>query len=503
MESSTPVRYGRSVELLVLVKHDCPVCDELLVPLEAARAAGAPVRILSQSGAAETAEQARRLGLAEIPVLDEDLAASVRYDPEAVPAVFLLEAGEERGRVEGLQRDRLGELAAAAGTSLQLDGLAAHRPGCGSLTRDPAVAARLAARAARAQGRIRSRILALGALEDPVEALHDRGVTDGLPVVPPTPERVVAMLEHTTRDPQDVVALVPPYGGEATVEKIAVNAVMAGCPPEVLPIVLAAVEAACAPEFTLHGVVCTTHPAGPLVVVSGPLAEHVGMNAAGNCLGQGNRANSTVGRALQLAVRNLGGGRPGIEDRAAHGQPGKVGACFAERLEGMPWEPLAQDRGLPAGETGVTVFAAEAPRIIADQRARDAEGLAHSYAHALESVAHPKERLLWDALLLVAPEHGRLFAQDGWDRARLRERLFELTCTPAGELVRGARGMPEGMAPGLVEDPSELVPKFADPDRILIAYAGGDAGLFATVFGGWASGEMGSTPVTRSVEPWR
>ena len=492
-----------ALELLALVKHDCPVCDQVLPALDAARAAGAPVRILSQSGPADTAEQARRVGLGEVPGLDEELGASVRFDPDAVPAIVLLDGGEERGRVEGIQRERLVELFRAAGAPLAPDELPEWRVGCASATRDPAVAARLAARAARADGRLRARTLNLGALEDPVEALHERGLTDGLPVVPPTPERVVAMLEHTSRDPQDAVGTVPPYDGAATVEKVAINAVMAGCAPEALPIVLAAVEAACVPEFALHGLVATTHPSGPLVVVSGPYAEQIGMNATGNCLGQGNRANLTIGRALQLTVRNVGGGRPGVEDRAAHGQPGKVGACFAERLDGMPWEPLAQARGVGAGETGVTLMAAEAPRIVVDQLARDPDGLAHSLAGALEQVAHPKQRLAWDALLLVGPEHGRVFADAGWDRERLRDRLFELTAAPAGTLARGAGGSPEGIDPKWVTDPDMPVQKFASPERILIAYAGGDAGLFSMVFGGWAGGEIGSAPVTRSVEPWR
>ncbi len=227
------------------------------------------------------------------------------------------------------------------------------------------------------------------------------------------------------------------------------------------------------------------------------------MNAKGNCLGQGNRANATIGRALQLTVRNVGGGRPGVEDRAAHGQAGKVGVAFAERLDGMPWPPLAQARGLPESETGVTLFAGEAPRLVVDQLARDPEGLAASFAEALEGVAHRKQRLVWDALLLVGPEHGRVFADAGWDRERLQAELFARTTSPAGELVRGAGGSPEGIEARWVSDPAMPVTKFAAPDRILIAYAGGDAGLFSMVFGGWASGEIGSAPVTRSIEPWR
>src|SRR5829696_2494948 len=456
------------------------------------------------SCAHETEEQARRVGLASTPALDEDLELSQRFDPDAVPALILLDAGEEQGRVEGLHRARLEELARRAGTQLALGDLPEMRPGCASKTRDPEIAATLAARRARAEGRITARELTVGLLEDPMEALFDRGVTDGLPVVPPTPERVVAMLAHTSRDPQDVVAEVPPYGGAATVEKVAINAVMAGCPPETLPIVLAAVEAACSEEFALHGLIATTYPAGPTIVVSGPLAERAGMNAKGNALGQGNRANLTIGRALGLAARNLGGGKPGVEDRATHGQAGKLSSCFAERLDDTaPWEGLAHARGIPPGETGVTLVATEAPRAIVDQLAREPAGLAASLALALESISHPKQRLAFDALVVVGPEHGRVFLEAGWDRARLQAELFERTTSPAGELVRGAGGSPEGLDPKWVSDEAQPVAKFAAPDRILLAYAGGDAGLFSMVYGTWVAGEIGSTPVTRSVEPWR
>jgi hypothetical protein len=397
--------------------------------------------------------------------------------------------------VEGLQRDRLAAMAGAAGVTLALDGLPEWRPGCASATRDPVVAAGLAARAARRDGRIRSRVIAVGELEDVFEALHERGLTDGLPVVPPTPERVVAMLSHTSRDPQEVVGVVPPYDGDATVEKVAVNAVMAGCPGEALPVVLAAVEAACQEPFALHGLIATTHPAGPTVIVSGPYAEQIGMAAAGNCLGQGNRANLTIGRALQLTVRNVGGSRPRVEDRAAHGWAGKLSSCFAERLDGNPWPPDGDG-------TTVTLMATEGPRLIVDQLAREPDGLAASFAAALQSVAHPKLVLAFDALLLVGPEHGRVFAEAGWSRERLRDALFELTKRPAGELVRGAGGSPEGIDPQWVSDPAMPVQKFAAPERIRIAYAGGDAGLFSMVFGSWASGEIGSAPVTASVDDW-
>ena len=491
------------MELLALVKHDCPVCDQVLPALDQARRQGAPIRILSQSEPDETEAQARRLHLAAVPELDPDLELSSRFDPDAVPAVMLLDGGSETDRVEGLDRARLAELAGRAGATLHLDGLPERRPGCASLTRDPVVAARLAARAARRSGRLRARELEIGELEDPFEALFDRGFSDGLPVVPPTPERVVDMLAATSRDPQDLVGVVAPYDGEATVEKVAINAVMAGCPPDTFPVVLAAVEAACDPAFALLGLVSTTHPSGPLVVVSGPLAERVGMNSAGNALGQGNRATLTVGRALQLVVRNVGGGKPGQEDRAAHGQPGKLSSCFAERLADSPWPGLAQDRGVPAEETGVTLLAAESPRLIVDQLARTAQELASSLAAGLEWVSHRRLRLAFDALLVLGPEHGRVFRQAGWDRARVREELFVRSQSPAGELVRGAAGIAEGIEAQLITDPQAQVPKFAAPERILLAHAGGDAGLFSMVYGGWVAGEIGSQPVTRSVAPWQ
>ena len=475
------------MELVALVKHDCPVCDQVLPALDAAG-----VRVLSQSSAEETAAQAERLGLARVPDLDAELALSERLDPEAVPALVLLDGEREEGRVEGLQRDRLAELASRAGATLDLDGLPAMRPGCASRTRDPEIAARLAARRARREGRLRAREVVIGELEDVHEALQARGVTDGLPVVPPTPERVVAMLEGTSRDPQELVGVVPPYEGAATVEKVAINAVMAGCAPEHLPVVLAAVHAACRDEFAWHGLIATTYPAGPAVVAFG---TDVGINAAGNCLGQGARANVTIGRALQLVGRNVGGGRPQVEDRAAHGQPGKIGLCFAEREEGNPWPPLF-------AEPTVMLMALEAPRIVVDQLARDPEGLAASLALALESVAHPKQRLAFDALLVVGPEHGRVFAEAGWSREQLQQRLFELTMSPAGELVRGAGGSPEGLDAQWVTDPDMPVAKFAAPDRIKIVHAGGDAGLFSMVFGSWAAGEIGSAPVSEAVTPW-
>ena len=265
-----------------------------------------------------------------------------------------------------------------------------------------------------------------------MEALFDRGWTDGLPVVPPTEARVLRMLGGTTRAPDEVVAVVPPDLVPCTVEKVAVNAVMAGCRPEYLPVVLACVEAACTDEFNIHGVLATTMPVGPVVIVNGPVRRALGMNSGVNALGQGNRANSTIGRALQLVVRNVGGGRPGGVDRATLGSPAKVSFCFPEDEEGSPWTPLSADRGFAPGTSTVTLFPGEAPRSVVDQLSRDPESLARSLAACLRTVHHPKLPVVFDAVLVVSPG-----PRAGLRRGRLVEGAADRSAPRAAASPRG------------------------------------------------------------------
>jgi hypothetical protein len=313
--------------------------------------------------------------------------------------------------------------------------------------------------------------------------------------VPPTPERVAAMLEGTTRDPADVVATVPPDLAECTVEKVAINAVLAGCKPSYLPVVLACVEAACTDEFNMHGLLATTYFSGPVVVVNGPIAKRIGMNSGVNVLGQGNRANSSIGRALQLVVRNVGGGVPGGVDRATLGNPGKLSFCFAEDEDGSPWEPLSVERGVPEGTSAVTLFCGEGPRGVIDQLSRTPSSLARSLAMALRSVAHPKLAVAFDAMLVVSPEHAARFREAGWSKQRLRDELLGFLTLPGSDLVRGADGCDEGLPEQFA---SSTIPKFL-PDGLLIVHAGGKAGLFSAIIGGWANGATGSRPVTRLI----
>ena len=489
-------------ELLLLVKHDCETCQLVLPALDAARGQHAALRLLSQSTRDQTDGLSARLGLAAIEV-DRDLACTERFDPEAVPALILLENDRELDRVEGFERARFDELARAAGVDCDLDGLPAQRPGCASRSREPEIEAQLRARRARREGRIRSRGIRIGGLEDPQESLYRRGLTDGLPVIPPTPERVVAMLEHTRHHPQEVIGVLPPYARPASVEKVAINAVMAGCPAPALPIVLAALDAVCQESFSLQGVIATTNPVGPLLIVSGPLAVEVGMNAGGNCMGQGSRANLGIGRALQLTLRNVGGGLPGRDDRATLGQMGKLAACFAERVEDSPWEPLSVERGIPAGKTSVTVFAAEGPRVVPDALSRTPESLAASFGMAVDALYHPKQRNLLSPLLVVPPSCAQVFAGAKWSKARLQREVFERSKRPAQELIPGARGCEVGVEPSEFEDDGSGIAKVPSPEDITIVHAGGDVGSMAMLLAVFPANERGSVPATRCVEDWQ
>src|SRR5687767_11996471 len=223
-----------------------------------------------------------------------------------------------------------------------------------------------------------------------MEVCYARGWSDGLPVTPPTDERVLRMLAGTRRAANEVVGLIPPYLAQCTVEKVAINAVLAGCKPEYMPVLLAAVEAALEPVFTLHGVTATTYFSGPVIIVNGPVAKKIGMNSGLNALGQGNRANATIGRALNLIVRNVGGGRPGEADRATLGAPSKFTLCFAEDESDPSWEPLSVARGVERGASAVTLFQGHGVEAFVDQKTRTAEGLARSFGLALVKVGHPR-----------------------------------------------------------------------------------------------------------------
>ena len=448
-----------------------------------------------------------------LPLLDDSaLAVSFACDLDTVPTIILADgSGAELRQFVGFAKadwqSLFAELASISGVAppeIDWSAYPEMRPGCGSKSVEPGIAERLAAESSGSP--LRARRIEIAESDDVFEFMFDQGLTDGLPVVPPTPERVLRMLDGTKRDAQDVVAIVAPNMAPATVEKIAVNAVMAGCKPEYLPVVIAALEAVCTDEFNIHGVNSTTWGATPTLVVSGPIRQRIGMNMGLNALGQGNRANSTIGRALKLVLRNVGGAKPSGTERPTLGWPGRITSCFAEWEERSPWEPLHVERGFRADESVVTVIATEGPHQIADQVSRTAHALGGSIGLGLEAFWHPKSHNQGDILLVICPEHADTLARDGWTKADLRARIQQITSRPMRDLLGddesgegyqrawfGAKGPTEAQL-------DTLVPKFRGPEYIHIVVAGSEAGKFSTAYGGWVLGPIGSNPVSRKIE---
>ena len=267
-------------------------------------------------------------------------------------------------------------------------------------------------------------------------------------------------------------------------EKVAINAVMAGCLPEYMPLLLAVIEAALEPVFTLHGVLATTYFSAPVIIVNGPVVNEIGMNCGINALGQGNRANMTIGRALNLLVRNVGGGKPGEADRATLGAPSKIGLCFAEDESDAAWEPLSVARGFQRGDSTVTLFQGHGVEAFVDQKSRTPEGLSKSFASTLVKMGD--ERLTQSArcIVVLSPEHYRIYKEAGWGRREIEKALYEATIRPGREILAGLNGIGEGVP---LNRADEMIPKFHD-DGLLVVRAGGPAGLFSGILPGWLAG---------------
>jgi hypothetical protein len=282
--------------------------------------------------------------------------------------------------------------------------------------------------------------------------------------------------------------------GEATLERIAACAVLAGCRPEYFPVVVAAVEAMLDPAFNLHGQVVTTSPPGQIVIVNGPVRRELELNSGMGALGPGSRANLTIGRAVRLVAQLTGGGVIGGLDRGTLGQPGKIAFCFAEDEEASPWEPLHVERGFDRDASTVTLVAGDAPLSISDHRSKTPEGLAETIGWAASATWSP---FWWpmdaNSLFVIGREHQRHFAAAGWSKADLRRSIYEQVRRPARELRRGET---PPLVLGAPDD--EPIAKWDDPSRIVIVAAGGEAGRFSAVCGP-ALG-MGAAVITREVQ---
>lgn len=333
-------------------------------------------------------------------------------------------------------------------------------------------------------------------------------LTDGLPVHPPLREVVDAMVAGSGRDPDELVAVIPPRGGRATVEVVAANAAMAGALPEHMPVIAAALEAMSDPAHNLRGVVLTTHSSWPLVIVSGEEVRRLGMGTAESVFsGAGNRANVAVGRAVKLVLWNVGASLPGEPVKEVFGHPGRLAYCIAED-PGSPWEPLHRSRGVPS-ESGVTVFACESPHSVAlwgcddEPRTRLAQA-----ADAMAIRGSNNTHTMGEVLVVFTPGEARHLASRGYGRSDVQAELFELARRRIGDIRPSGPLRPDGSErywyswwPGWVDQSSDdtLVPVVETPGDIHVVVAGAHSIPWIAVCPGW--GHLGGFAVTRPVHP--
>ena len=282
-----------------------------------------------------------------------------------------------------------------------------------------------------------NRKLASGTMtvDDSIEAINNLFIekqwSDGLPIIPPTEQAVEKMLMGTKREPSDVVAVIPPCWGEATVEKIAINAVMAGCLPEYMPVITTAIEAMADKRFRLGEIQPTTHPVAPLIIVNGPIAKKLNINSKSGAFGPCWRANATIGRAIRLILLNIGGAYPGKLDLSTQGQPSKYTYCIAENEEDSPWEPLHVEKGFAAATSTVTVAAVENPHNINDPVAITAEELLISISSAVMNTG--SNNVLFQEgspVIALSPEHAATIAASGFSKNAVRDYIYEKSRIP-------------------------------------------------------------------------
>ncbi len=333
---------------------------------------------------------------------------------------------------------------------------------------------------------------------DAIEMFFEEGWTDGLPVVPPTPERVEAMIAAGGLDADEVLGTVPALRRSVTVELAAVNAVMAGCKPEYFPIVLAATGALLDPAFNANAVLTSTGGSALCVIVSGPLSREIGMNSRFGALGCGNRANATIGRALRLISINVLGVKHGSLDASSFGHPGKYSLCFAEDDPPAPWEPHRVELGYERDDTIVTLVPTEGPRQVANMLNEDPEGVLRTYVSYMKVAGQFITGKGGQAVVIMGPEHALAVRQGGWTKDQIREfflaesRVFPEELEAAGVIIE--RGSQHKMETG---DDGKLA-TFGSVDDLFVLTAGGEGAGWSSYIPTWAP-KLHSRSVTRRV----
>ena len=297
---------------------------------------------------------------------------------------------------------------------------------------------------------------------------EEKGWTDGLPIIPPTEQRVGQMVAAVKRNSQDVIGVVPPRWAPATEEKIAINAVMAGCLPQYMPVLIAASEALADPRLNLYALQATTGGPAIMLIVNGPIRKQININGGSNALGEGWRANATIGRCIRLIQRNIGGSYPGTTCKATLGWPGKYSLCIAENEEASPWEPLHFERGFAADTRTVTAISADSCVRASDLDSTKAEGVLINFAQKMDGPSGP------EAIMVICPEHAKIIAGDGFSKQDVKKFIWERAAYRMKDVPDETFHQRVKRRPDLKLTRESAIPVTDAPDDILIVVAGGD-----------------------------
>jgi len=326
------------------------------------------------------------------------------------------------------------------------------------------------------------------------EFYHAKGWTDGLPIVPPTEERVSECLDAAGFAPGDIIGIEQVRQRPIIAEKAAINAVLAGCLPAYMPVVVAVLGAMCDAQYNLHGTSASTGGAAPFIVVNGPVRTLIGMNATHNVLGNGNRANATIGRAIRLVLINVLGVIPGEMDRSTLGHPGKFTFCIAEDEEDSPWAPLAQEREIPEGQSAVTVMAAGAPRQIMNEWTADPEQILETFAAEMRHNMLTYSVWAGNYVLVIPKQLRDLLVAAGWQKRDIREYIFRSARVVRSDWAKVGKANIVDRSGGPMQEFTAL----KEPSDLLIVAAGGPAGGFGAVIPPWLGSK--ARAVTKPVD---
>ena len=326
---------------------------------------------------------------------------------------------------------------------------------------------------------------------DEFEFFLEKDWSDGLPVVTPTEERIARMLTGTKRAPDEVIGPIPPAMEIATVESVAVHALMAGCKPEYLPVVIAATEMMLRDEFNVNGVQGTMHGVAPMMIVNGPYAEEIGIHGGNGCMGPGFRSNAAIGRAIRLVLMNLGAGIPGVSSMTIFGMPSRYTYCLTENMEDHPWDSLAVSKGYRPDENVITMAMVESPRFCFDDVSDEPDRLLTGVADTMVGMGSWNMHTRSDMVVAMGPQHAALCANAGMSRADVHNRLCEIAGRKVGDLKNGGNWRRErALAFPIDVDPDDddcFIPAIKDPQDLQLIVAGG-WGPCTAVCHGWSGG---------------